>query len=129
MRELYPRSAVLNRSKDFRKAAAQHLAGDLDDLEPQLRVTSALLAGMIASLLGGGRDFSRQFVDKFKPDAIEEVVVQEGRYGNIMKPSKKECCWDNYCRLSKDIATPDQLERWLKECLGKFVDSGIKNVR
>ena len=129
LRELYPRSAVLNRSEDFRKATAQYLAGGHDNFEPHLRVTAALLAGMLAALLGGGRDFSRQFLDKFKPDSIEEVVVSEGRFGSIMKPSKKECCWDKYCSLSRDIATSDQLERWLKDCLGKFADSGIKNIR
>lgn len=129
LRELYPKSPILNRAQDFRKTTSQYLAGGPEDIEPNLRLTSALVAGMLASLLGGGRDFSRQFLEKFKPDAIVEVVVSEGRYGGIMKPSKKECCWDQYVSLSRDIATPDQLERWLKDCLGRFVDANVKNVR
>jgi len=126
VREINPRSTVLNRPLDLRQATSQFLAGKLDDPEPHLRITNAMLAGMLAALLGGGMSFSKQFLDKFKPEAIDEVVVSEGRYGGIMKPSRKECCWDKYCSLFKDIATADQLERWLKDCLGKFADAKIK---
>jgi hypothetical protein len=126
VREINPRSAVLNRPLDPRQATSQYLAGSLEDPQPHLRITNAMVAGMLAALLGGGMSFSKQFLDKFKPEAIDEVVVSEGRYGGIMKPSRKECCWDKYCSLFKDIATADQLERWLKDCLGKFAEAKIK---
>ena len=128
IKDLYPRSAYLNRAQDFRQATGQYLAGNTDEIEPQIRVSAALLGGMLAALLGGGRDFGRQFVEKYSPSAIEEVVFSEGAKG-FMGPSKKERCWDKYCSLSKDIATPELVDRWLKDCLGRFADSGGKNVR
>jgi hypothetical protein len=128
LKELYPRSPVLNRAADFRRAAGQYLAGDLEAIEPHARLTSALLGTLLAALLGGGRDFGRQFIEKFSPNAVEEVVISEGRSG-ILGPNKKERCWDKYCTLSRDIATPELLDRWLKDCLGRFADSGIKNIR
>ena len=128
LKELYPRSAVLNRTHDFRQAAGQYLAGSLAEIEPQLRISTTLLGGMLAATLGGGRDFSRQFVEKYSTGAIEDVIIAEGSKG-FMGPSKKERCWDQYCRVSKDIATPELIDRWLKECLGRFADLQIKNVR
>jgi hypothetical protein len=128
LKDLYPRSAVLNRSQDFRQATGQYLAGNTDEIEPQLRASSALLGGMLAALLGGGRDFGRQFIEKYSPNSIEEVVFSEGSKG-FMGPSKKERCWDKYCSLSKDIATPEQLDRWVKDCLGRFADAGNKGAR
>jgi hypothetical protein len=128
LKELHPRSVFLNRAYDFRRAAGQYLAGDKEEIESQIRVTSALLGGLLASLLGGGRDFGRQFVEKYSPNAIEEVVIMEGRAG-FLGPNKKERCWDRYCSLSKDIATPELMDRWLKDCLGRFADSGMKNIR
>jgi len=129
LKELYPRSSFLNRPYDFRKTAGQYLTGGVEKIEPHLRVTSALLGGMLAALLGGGRDFARQYVEKFSPGAIEDVVVAEGRSSDFMGPSKKERCWDKYSNLSKDVATPELMDRWLKDSLGRFIESGIKNVR
>lgn len=128
LKELYPRSAVLNRSHGFRQATGQYLTGGIDDIEPHLRVTSALVGGMLAAMLGGGRDFGRQFVEKYSPGAIEEVIIAEGSKG-FMGPSKKERCWDKYSGLSKDIATPELIDRWLKDCLGRYADLQIKSVR
>lgn len=128
LKELYPRSALLSQPHNFRQPIGQYLTGSLDDVEPHLRITSTLLGGMLAAMLGGGRDFGRQFVEKFSPNAIEEVVFSEGSKG-FMGPSKKERCWDKYCSLSKDIATPELVDRWLKDCLGRFADSGTKSIR
>ena len=128
LKELYPRSSLVSRAHDFRNATGQYLAGNIDEIEPHLRVSTALLGGMLAATLGGGRDFGRQFVEKFSPDAIEEVIVSEGSKG-IWGANKKERCWDKYCSLSKDIATPELIDRWLKDCLGRYADAGTKNVR
>lgn len=128
LKELYPRSPVVSRAQDFRQVTAQYLVGDSQEIEPHLRATTALLGGMLAAMLGGGRDFGRQFVEKFSPDAIEEVIVSEGSKG-FMGPSKKERCWDKYRSLSKDIATPELVDRWLKDCLGRYADSGARSVR
>jgi hypothetical protein len=126
LKELYPKSSLLHRSKDFRFLAGQYLGGENAEIEPYIRVVSSLIGGMLAAMLGGGRDFGRQFIEKYSPAAIEEVIIVEGRSG-FMGPGKKERCWDKFDNLSKDIATPELIDRWFKDCLGKFVDSRTKN--
>ncbi|MGH7940356.1 MAG: hypothetical protein ACREFR_04725 [Limisphaerales bacterium] len=125
LKELQPRATLLNRPKSYWAAPGQYLAGDSQEIEPFFRAVSALLGGMLAAMLGGGRDFGRQFVEKYSPSAIEQVVEGEG--GGSLIPgigrSKTERCWDKYKTLTKDIATPDLVDRWVRDCLGKFVDA------
>ena len=125
LKELNPRAALLNRQKGFWTAPSQYMAGDTQEIEPFFRSVSALLGGMLAAMLGGGRDFGRQFVEKYSPSGIEQVVEGEG--GGSLIPgigrSKTDRCWDKYKTLSKDIATPDLVDKWVRDCLGKFVEA------
>lgn len=125
LKELNPRAALLNRQKSFWATPSQYMAGDTQEIEPFFRSVSALLGGMLAAMLGGGRDFGRQFVEKYSPSGIEQVVDGEG--GGSLIPgigrSKTDRCWDKYKTLSKDIATPDLVDKWVRDCLGKFVES------
>jgi hypothetical protein len=125
LKEIQPRATLLNRPKGYWGAPGQYMAGDSQEIEPFFRSVSALLGGMLAAMLGGGRDFGRQFVEKYSPTAIEQVVEGEG--GGSLIPgigkSKTERCWEKYKTLSKDIATPDLVDKWVRDCLGKFVDA------
>ncbi|HUA65079.1 MAG TPA: hypothetical protein VME24_04480 [Alphaproteobacteria bacterium] len=125
LKELQPRSALLNRPKVFWALPGQYMTGETQEIEPFFRTVSALLGGMLAAMMGGGKDFGRQYVEKFSPSAIEQVVEGEG--GGSLIPgigrSKAERCWDKYKNISKDIATPDLMDKWVRDCLGKFVDS------
>ncbi len=125
LKELQPRSALLNRPKVFWAVPGQFMTGETQEIEPFFRAVSALLGGMLAAMMGGGKDFGRQFIEKFSPAAIEQVVEGEG--GGSLIPgigrNKAERCWDKYKNLSKDIATPDLMDKWVRDCLGKFVDS------
>jgi hypothetical protein len=125
LKEMNPRAALLNRPKGYWGAPGQYMAGDTQEIEPFFRAVSALLGGMLAAMLGGGRDFGRQFVEKYSPTAIEQVVEGEG--GGSLIPgigkSKTERCWEKYKTLSKDMATPDLVDKWVRDCLGKFVDA------
>ena len=125
LKELNPKAALLNRPKGFWTTPSQYMAGDTQEIEPFFRSVSALLGGMLAAMLGGGRDFGRQFVEKYSPAGIEQVVEGEG--GGSLIPgigrSKTDRCWDKYKTLSKDIATPDLVDKWVRDCLGKFVES------
>jgi hypothetical protein len=125
LKELQPRSALLNRPKVFWALPGQYMTGETQEIEPFFRTVSALLGGMLAAMMGGGKDFGRQYVEKFAPSAIEQVVEGEGGGSLIpgMGRSKAERCWDKYKNLSKDIATPDLMDKWVRDCLGKFVDS------
>ena len=125
LKEMNPRATLLNRQKGFWATPSQYMAGDTQEIEPFFRTVSALLGGMLAAMLGGGRDFGRQFVEKYSPSGIEQVVEGEG--GGSLIPgigrSKNDRCWDKYKTLSKDIATPDLVDKWVRDCLGKFIDA------
>jgi hypothetical protein len=101
------------------------MAGDSKEIESFFRTVSALLGGMLAAMLGGGRDFGRQLVERYAPSAIEQVVEGEGGGSFIpgMGRSKTDRCWDKYKTISKDIATPDLVDKWVRDCLGKFVEA------
>lgn len=125
LKEMQPRAALLNRQKGFWGAPGQYMAGDTQEIEPFFRTVSALLGGMLGAMLGGGRDFGRQFVEKYSPASIEQVVEGEG--GGSLIPgigkNRAERCWEKYKTLSKDMATPDLVDKWVRDCLGKFVDA------
>jgi hypothetical protein len=127
MRELSPRSPLLNRSDDFRKAAARFLTAGDGSLEHQWNAVRSLLGGLLAAMQGGGKDFGRQFVERMSPAAIEDVIVSEG--GKLFGPNKKERCWDRYKDLSEDISTPDLVDRKIKECLAAFVERTVHGNR
>ena len=127
MRELSPRSPLLNRPEDFRKAVARFLTAGDGSLEHQWNAVRSLLGGLLAAIQGGGKDFGRQFVERMSPSAIEDVIVSEG--GKLFGPNKKERCWDRYKDLSEDIATPDLVDRKIKECLAAFVERTVHGTR
>jgi hypothetical protein len=128
MKELAPRSSLLKRPQDFRNAAAQFLTQDEALLEPQVRMVASLVAALLAAMLGGGKDFGRQYVGRLSPSAIEDVVMGEGG-GSLFGKNKKERCWDKYVRLAKDYETPDLVDRRIRDCLAKFVEEKVLGGR
>jgi len=128
MRELSPKHALLKRSRDFRAVASQYLVNDSEPLEPQVRVIAGLLGTLLAAMLGTGREFGRQFVEKFAPSAIEDVVAGEGG-GSFFGPNRKERCWDKYVDLARDYATADLVDRRLRETMAAFVEKKVPSGR
>jgi len=127
MRELSPRSPLLSRTQDFRTSAARYLTGAEASIEQQWMVIRGLLGGLLVAIQGGGKDFGRQMVDRMSPSAIEDVIASEG--SKIMGPSKERRYWDRYKDLYEDIATPDLIDRKIKECLAAFVERTVHSNR
>ena len=128
MKELSPRSSLLKRPQDFRNAVAQFLTQDEASMEPQVRVVASLLGALLAAMLGGGKDFGRQYVERLSPSAIEDVVMGEGGVG-IFGKNKKERCWDKYVRLAKDFETADLVDRRIRDCLAAFAEKKVLGGR
>jgi hypothetical protein len=132
LRELSPKNPLLKRPQDFRNAVGRFLVNENEPLEPQLKMMSSLLGALLAAVLSGGRDFGRQYVERFSPANIEDVVVGEGK-GGVLKsmygPSEKERCWEKYNQLSNDFATPDLIDRKIKDCMAKIVESSVLGKR
>jgi hypothetical protein len=99
----------------------------VNSIDPQAREVAALLGALLAATLGGGRGFGQQYVERFSPSAIEDVVTAEGG-GGMFGRSKKERCWDRYADLARDFATPDLVDRKLKECLAAVVQRTVEKT-
>lgn len=122
---LSPRSSLLKRGDSIRRSALRFLVGEIETLETQSRELSALVGALLAATLGGGRVFGQQYVERFSPVAIEDVVMAEGG-GGMFGPSKKERCWDRYADLSRDFATADLVDRKVKECLATVIQRTVE---
>src|SRR5207244_13357585 len=97
-------------------------------LEPQVRAVFRLLGALLAAMQGAGRDFGREYVNKFSPTVIEDFIKGEGRAAVWRlpgRPTEKELCWDKYKDLAKDFATPDLIDRRIKDCLAAFVEKKV----
>lgn len=122
---LSPRSSLLKRNESVRRAAGRFLAGEPESVELSLREVAGLLGALLAAALGGGRVFGQQYLERFAPTAIEDVVTAEGG-GGMFGPSKKERCWDRYVDLARDFATPDLVDRRIKECLASVAQRTLE---
>ncbi len=129
LRELAPRSSLLKRPQDLRVAAAHFLSGQTESFEPHVRAAASLFGALLAAMLGGGRDFGRQFVERLSPSAIEDVVVGEGGGSSFFGKGKKERCWERYLLLCKDFETADLVDRRMRDCLAAFVERKVMNPR
>jgi len=129
MRELAPRSPLLKRPEDFRRTAARFLTSENESLEPQWRTIRGLLGALLAAMLGGGKDFGKDYVERLSPAAIEDVVVSEGGGGLLFGPNKKERCWDKYKDLAGDYATSDLINHRIRDCLAAFVEKTLLGAR
>jgi len=127
MRELAPRSPLLNRGDDFRKTASRYLTGEAESVESQWNAIRALLGGLLAAIQGGGKEFGRQYVGRMSPDAIEDVIVAEG--SKFLGPTKQHRCWDRYKELFEDYSTPDLIDRKIKDCIAAFVERAVNSNR
>jgi hypothetical protein len=122
LRDMAPKSSLLKRQQGFRGAAARFLTSEneSDQIEPHLRAVASLLGALLAATLGGGKEFGKRFVERFTPEAIEDVITGEG--GKMFGPNKKERCWDRYKDLAGDYATPDLIDRRIKEAFAVVVE-------
>jgi hypothetical protein len=122
---LSPRSSLLKRNESIRRSAQRYLVGELETLETPSRDVSALVGALLAATLGGGRVFGQQYIERFSPSAIEDVVTAEGG-GGMFGRSKKERCWDRYVDLARDFATSDLVDRKIKESLAAVVQRTVE---
>jgi hypothetical protein len=129
LRDLAPKSQLLKRQPSFRGVATRFLTVDseAEQMEAQLRAVSSLLGALLAATLGGGKEFGKRFVERFTPEAIEDVITGEG--GKMFGPNKKERCWDRYKDLAGDYATPDLIDRRIKEAFAAIVERTMTSGR
>jgi hypothetical protein len=128
MRELSARSPLLKRSENFRSHVSRFLANQEGSLDTHWQEIRALLGGLLAAMQGGGKDFGREFVAHLSPTAIEDIIVGEGG-SRFLGPNKKERCWDKYLDLAGDYATPDQIDKKIRDCMAVFIERVLVDKR
>ncbi len=127
LRDVSQRSKLLRRPEDFRTATARYLVAESESIDPYVRAISSLLGGMIAALLTAGRDFGRQYLERLSPSAIQDVVISDGEYSSVVVgKSKQHCCWEKYKVLVEDFATPDLIDRRLKDCVAAVIEKPVR---
>jgi hypothetical protein len=128
MGELSKKSPLLRRRQDFRVSAGQYVVSGNDALEAHVRAVSSLIGSFMAAVLGSGKEFARQYVERFSPDAIEDIVTSEGG-SKIFGPSKGELCWQKYREIAERYVKYDVIERELKDCVVKFMEKTVSAER
>jgi hypothetical protein len=129
MREMAPKSQVLKRQPAFRNSAVRYLTGEQEgeQIEGHVRAVAALLGALLAATLSGGREFGKRFIERLSPNSIEDVIIGEG--GKLWGPNKKERCWDRYKDLAGDYATPDLIDRRVKDSFATVVERTMSTGR
>jgi hypothetical protein len=128
MAELSKKSQLLRRRQDFRVSAGQYVVSGTDAVDAHVRVVASLVGSFMAAVLGSGREFARQYVERFSPDAIEDIVTSEGG-SKIFGPSKHELCWKKYREIAERYVKYDVIERELKDCVVKFMEKTVAAER
>jgi hypothetical protein len=115
------------RPLDLRAVVARHLTEEGEGLEPRLQAISALVGALQVAMLKGGKEFERYYVERFAPQAIDDVVTGGG--GGSLFKNKKERCWDKYCEQAKDFAAPGVIEKHLNDSFVKLVENIVRANR
>ncbi len=128
MAELSKKSQLLRRRQDFRISAGQYVVTGSDAVEAHVRVVSALVGSFMAAVLGSGKEFARQYVERFSPEAIEDIVTSEGG-SKLFGPRKGELCWQKYREIAERYVKYDVIERELKDCVVRFMEKTVSAER
>ncbi len=97
MRDFFPRGQQFDQPQDFRQAAARFLTGENEPLDSRVRKVSSLLGTLLVALEGGIKDFGRQYLERYSPSAILQVVENEQQFGWLpWQQTRQECCWSKY---------------------------------
>jgi hypothetical protein len=102
---LAPKSVVRRdpASGDMRRIAGPYLAGDDEvstaQITQALDKTRQLIAGLMAGIGAAGETFSKQFLARFAPPAIQEIAQEES--GFFIGPEQK--CWRKYVALFAEV--------------------------
>jgi hypothetical protein len=126
--EFSPRGGAHDRPEDLVSAMARYLNGETETIEPQVRALSVLLGALLAGMLAGGRNYGKEFLRLCAPTAIEDTVKLEGG-GSLFGRGFETRCWEKYKDLAKGFATPDLIDRQIRDCVGAIIKSKLSGNR
>jgi hypothetical protein len=120
LKQISPRSPVL-RAESLRKTLAQFVVADSPAGPPATRVFEMLLGAMLAALQEGGKEYARRYLERMSPEMIWDVVKGEAK----MWENKKEIAWNRFKELAEDYATPEQINKQIREAMGAFIEAKL----
>ena len=120
--KMAPRSAFRKDSRggaDLKSAIEKYVSTDSEDASLQMHQlverTRKLIAGLVGAIPVGGKKFAEEFLIRFLPKNIEDIVGARG--GGLFGDSIEKRCWNKY----KELAYPDSdsIEKKIKDAIAK----------
>ncbi len=127
--QLAPRSAVRRDpgTEELKTAAGRFLRGeaDLAPCQQGLEKTRKLMAGLLAAIAMGGKEFAEEYMVRFLPQNIEDVVHSRGG-GGLFGDSTEKKCWVKYKELA--YGDPGAIEKRIRDAIARQAEEIAKKA-
>jgi hypothetical protein len=126
--KLAPRSPFRKDARgttELKVAIEKYLSSDSEESSLQMHQfiekTRKLIAGLVGAIPVGGKKFAEEFLVRFLPKNIEDIVGARG--GGLFGDSIEKRCWNKY----KELAYPDSdsIEKKLKDAIAKQAEEMV----
>lgn len=128
--QLVPRSTLKRDASgsDFKSASERYLSGELGaELAPcqqGMEKTRKMIAGLLAAIALGGKEFSEEYMVRFLPKNIEDVVHSRGV--SLFGDSVEKKCWAKYKELAYN--DPGTVEKKFRDSIAKHAEEIAKKA-
>lgn len=127
--QLAPRSAVRRdpATEELKTAAGRFLRGEaaLAPCQQGLEKTRKLMAGLLAAIAMGGKEFAEEYMVRFLPQNIEDVVHSRGG-GGLFGDSTEKKCWVKYKELA--YGDPGAIEKRIRDAIARQAEEIAKKA-
>ena len=118
--KLAPRSGYRREAQaDFRSSLERYLreggAAAGPQMQPGLEKSRKLIAGLLAAIPMGGKDFAEEYMVRFLPKNIEDVAASRG--GGLFGDSTEKRCWIKYKELA--YSETESIEKKIRDAIAK----------
>jgi hypothetical protein len=127
--KLAPRSAFKREmppGKDFRSLCEECLRGDIavEPLQQAVEKSRKLITGLLAAIPLGGKAFAQEYLMRFLPQNIEDVIHSRGV--SIFGDSMEKKCWNKYKELAHlDV---ESIEKSIRDSIAENAEELTKKT-
>jgi len=129
--QLAPRSAVRRDPAvdEVKGASARWLRGEAGagpaQCQQSVEKTRKMMAGLLAAIALGGKEFAEEYMVRFLPKNIEDVVHSRGGV-SLFGDSVEKKCWAKYKELA--YGDPGAIEKKLRDALARQAEEIAKKA-
>jgi hypothetical protein len=117
LKQMSPRNPFL-RAEALRRLLGQFVLADQAPSALCTRAFEALVGAMLKALMEGGSEFGRKYLERMSPEMIFQVATIDAKFYD----NKGELAWRRYKELAEDYATPEQINKHVREAMGASID-------